>query len=248
MSITSDPISPIIEGTNVTLACTVELSPSVMESDLSLLMVDTQLSRDGTPLTLTGPTVAGTTFTYTIQLDSFGRSNSGNYTCTVTVRPQPLSLYINMSSTLSHTVRVTTGKINSSIHKVKCLQLDSVGVYISLRGKIYSNNSNILVTDIGERGNGSLLCFTDLFQCCKKDQTSNDTALGEWYYPNGLAVGVLNGSAVGFYKNGDCSRVRLHRRKNVTSPIGYYCCEVPDATLTHVRICVYLGELIIINF
>ena len=113
--ITSDPLSPIIEGTNVTLTCTVELSPAVVESDLSLLMVDAQLSRDGTPLTLTGPTVAGTIFTYTIQLDSFGRNDSGNYTCIATVRPHPHSTYIAPSNTLSHTVRVTTGKINLSI-------------------------------------------------------------------------------------------------------------------------------------
>ena len=85
-----------------------------MESDLSLLIVDAQLSRDGTPLTLTGQTVAGTTFTYTIQLDSFERSDSGNYTCTATVGPKPPSFYINMSSTLSHTVRVTTGKVKST--------------------------------------------------------------------------------------------------------------------------------------
>ena len=63
-------------------------------------MVDTQLFRDGTPLTLTGPTVSGTTFIYTTQLNSFGRSDSGNYTCTATIQPQPTSTYITGNETL----------------------------------------------------------------------------------------------------------------------------------------------------
>ena len=80
-----------------------------MESDLSVLMVDAQLSRDGTPLTLTGPTVAGTTFTYTIQLNSFGRSDSGNYTCTATVRPQPPSTFLTESGEQSDTDELVIG-------------------------------------------------------------------------------------------------------------------------------------------
>ena len=73
VTITSNQANPVNAGSTVRVICTVELSPVVVDSDLSVLMVDVQLSRDGTPLTLTDPTVAGTTFTYTIQLDSFGR-------------------------------------------------------------------------------------------------------------------------------------------------------------------------------
>ena len=109
MTITSDQANPVNAGTTVRVTCTVELSPAVVESDLSLLMVDAQLSRDGTPLTLTGPTVAGTTFTYTIQLDSFGRSDSRNYTCTATVRPQQPSTFLTESGEQSDTARLTAG-------------------------------------------------------------------------------------------------------------------------------------------
>ena len=98
-----NPIRPV--GSNVTLICTVELGS---ETTLSLLMVDAQLSRDGTPLTLTGPTVAGTTFTYTIQLDSFGRNDSGNYNCTATVRPQIPSSYL-INSVITSNITVSTG-------------------------------------------------------------------------------------------------------------------------------------------
>ena len=93
----------------VSVICVVELGPSVMESDLSLLMVDAQLSRDGTPLTLTSQTVTGTTFTYTRRFESFGRSDSGNYTCTATIRPQPSSTYLTGSGSQSDTAKITIG-------------------------------------------------------------------------------------------------------------------------------------------
>ena len=70
------------------------MGQGVLPSDLSLLIVDTQLSRDGTTLDLTGPVESGTAFTYTIQLDSFARNDSGNYICTATVRPQQPSTYL----------------------------------------------------------------------------------------------------------------------------------------------------------
>ena len=109
VTVASDPDSPILNGTDVTLTCTVELGPSVVDSDLSLLMVDAQLSRDGTPLTLTGPTVAGTTFTYTIQLNTFGRNDIGKYTCTATVRPQPPSTSLTESGDQSDTAELIIG-------------------------------------------------------------------------------------------------------------------------------------------
>ena len=111
MSVTSTPSSPINDITStVAVNCVVELGPSVMESELSLLMVDTQLSRDGTPLPLTGPTVSGTTLTYTTQFETFRRSDSGNYTCTATVGPQPTSTYLSGTIVLSDTIKLTARK------------------------------------------------------------------------------------------------------------------------------------------
>ena len=89
-----------IVGSDLTLTCTVELNSAIVNSEIFLLLVDTQLSRNGTLLALTGPAVTGTTVTYTTQLNSFGRSDSGNYTCTATVRPQPSSTFITGSETL----------------------------------------------------------------------------------------------------------------------------------------------------
>ena len=114
VTLSSDPVSPIIVGSAVILTCTVELGPLVMESELSLLVVDAQLTRDGTTLDVTGPKGTGTTFTYTIQLESFERDDSGNYTCIAIVRPQQSSTYLTESSVLSD-----TSIINASIYIYK---------------------------------------------------------------------------------------------------------------------------------
>ena len=110
VSITSSPPSPVSDMSSITVTCTIELDPAVMESELSLLTVSAQLSRDGTPLNLTGPTVTGTTFIYTRQFESFGRRDSGNYTCTVTVRSRPTATYLTGSRLLSDTVKITIRK------------------------------------------------------------------------------------------------------------------------------------------
>ena len=109
LMVTSNVANFIRVGSDVTLTCAIEYGTTVVDSDLSLLMVDAQLSRDGTPLTLTGPTVTGTTFTYTIQLNSFGMNDSGNYNCSATVKPKPTSSYLVGEQMLSNEVRVTTG-------------------------------------------------------------------------------------------------------------------------------------------
>ena len=97
-------------GSAVTLTCTVELGPAVVDSDLSMLVVDVQFSRDGTTLALTGPTVTGTTFTNTIMLNSFEWNDSGNYNCTATVRPQSTSMYLTGSAVLgSETIYIQAG-------------------------------------------------------------------------------------------------------------------------------------------
>ena len=50
------------------MTCTVELGPSVAESELSLLMVDAQMFRDGTMLNITCQSVSGTTHIYRVDV------------------------------------------------------------------------------------------------------------------------------------------------------------------------------------
>ena len=103
-----------ITGSDVTLTCAVELNSLIHSSEVHLLIVDVQLSRDGTPLALTGPTVSGTTITYTRRFESFGRSDSGNYTCTATIQPQPTSAYLTGNETLkSDSITIKAGMMSN---------------------------------------------------------------------------------------------------------------------------------------
>lgn len=101
----------VLNGSDVTIDCTIELGPTVMESELSLLMVETQLFmvRDGVTrnLSLTSQAISGTTFTYTTVVNSFSRSDSGNYSCEASIRPSSIYLYGDLE--LSHKISITTG-------------------------------------------------------------------------------------------------------------------------------------------
>ena len=61
-----------------------------------------------------------------------------------------------------------------------------VGVYLSFMGMLISNNSYVVIADIGEKvegeGNNTLLCYTDNIQCCNDTFTTNT---GQWILPGG---------------------------------------------------------------
>ena len=95
-----------------------------------------------------------------------------------------------------------------------------VGVYFSLKGTVYANNSGIPIT--------------------------HDRA-GEWYFPGGIRVPILGigaSRATTFYRNrGDNGMVNLNRvSTDVMSPTGLFCCMVPDATDVIQRACANIGE------
>ena len=95
------------DGSASTVTCTVRLGSAVMVSELSLLTVSAQLSRDGTPLNLTRPAERrGTTFDFRVLVSSFNKSNVGNYTCTATV-------------TSSSTFLTGTGQMVSRPYEIK---------------------------------------------------------------------------------------------------------------------------------
>ena len=105
VSVNSDPFSPIIAESNVTLTCSVELSPAV---DVPVT-VNVQLSDPaGSPLTTTIPSISGFTYTSTAMVSAFGRDQSGVYTCTATV--SSTSSFLTDSGSTSGTARVTVGK------------------------------------------------------------------------------------------------------------------------------------------
>ena len=73
----------------------------ILGSENALLIVDVQLSNDETTFALPSATMTDITFTYKTVVNSFGRNDSGNYTCTAKVRPKPTATYLSGNETLS---------------------------------------------------------------------------------------------------------------------------------------------------
>ena len=90
------------------------MNQNVLPSELSLLMMTTQLTRpDGSVLDLSDPEISGTNFTYTAQVNSFGEGDVGNYTCTATIGPRPsLTFLTGMSHLVSNPIYIEIGMQN----------------------------------------------------------------------------------------------------------------------------------------
>ena len=128
-----------------------------------------------------------------------------------------------------------------------CTCLHTYTVYFSLGStNITTNNSEILITDIGEDVPGglpSLTCHTDLTECCRNPDTRGQGGRGEWYYPDGRTV-PNQAANEDFYRVRNAPQVvRLSRRQrsNPLSPTGSYCCVVPT-TRGEMTFCANTGE------
>ena len=236
-------------GANVTLTCTVELSPAV---DVPVTVNTEWTGPEGFRTTNTAQRMGSTTtYTSTAMVSSFERDQSGNYTCTATISSTSSFITNNIGSS---STRVTVGKANHLISSFLYVtdSLHNTGVYLSLKGVVYPNNSVILITEIGQTNttsNNGLQCITDRRPCCR----SNPNRLGEWLFPDGEIVPQLKGddriTATSFYRNrGDDGTVNLNRLNNdVMMPTGRFCCVVPDATDIDQTVCANIGELIAIG-
>ena len=110
---TSDPASSICirpVGSDVTLTCTVELTMSPA-MDVPVTVNTVWTGPDRFMVTNTAQPVMGSTTTYTstAMVTSFGRDQSGVYTCTANVSSTSSLLTIG-SGSQSVSVRVTVGK------------------------------------------------------------------------------------------------------------------------------------------
>ena len=231
-----------------------ELSPSV---DIPVTVNTVWTGPAGFMTTNTAQPVMGSTTTYisTAIVNSLGRDQSGDYTCTATVSSMSSNTANSTVLSSSNTSRVTVGKDKYScgvFHNHASIILHAYhgitpGVYLSLKGNVYPNNSNITVNEIGAAGmtlNEGLQCVTDRRPCC----STPPNRAGEWYFPgDGGVVPTLLGATT-FYRNrGDDGTVNLNRYKNATDqmiPTGRYCCVVPDATGVLQWTCAIIGELI----
>ena len=104
-----NPIRPV--GSDVTLTCVVELSPIVGVS----VTVNIQLTNPaGIPRSTTIPSVSGSTYTITSMVRSFGRGQSGFYTCRATVSATLSNSFI-IPGVASAMTKVATSEYKISI-------------------------------------------------------------------------------------------------------------------------------------
>ena len=128
---------------------------------------------------------------------------------------------------------------NFPIHKNKDICIFSFrhagGVWFSLNGTTYQNNSLVTLEDIGENDD-ALDYMTNLTACCRPSGTNNRSGLGNWFFPNGTRV-PSSGNQWEFYRTRGQSIVLLHRRRGGVD--GIYCCEISDSM--NVIQTVYIG-------
>ncbi len=104
------------------------------------------------------------------------------------------------------------------------------GVFLSFQGTTYTtNNSNIVLTRIETANDTSLTCHTDSTTCCRGVDSSS-IGNGEWLFPDGTSI--VRRKRVpddGFYYTRFHQAVRLYRNDDIQTPLGTYCCRIPDS-------------------
>ena len=145
----------------------------------------------------------------------------------------------------------------------------TVGVSLKLQGVTIPNNSLVDFHDIlyrtatgdqnhdptndhPELHNQSLLCVTDLEDCCRRPRTVH----GDWYYPDGSVVqyDIPGGQNAAYRRNRSPNEVRNGQKfygsvrlfcRFTPSERGRFCCELPSAAdpsvnqILYVYICEY---------
>ena len=118
VTVTSSLGSEVLNGSDVTLTCSVQMNQNLLPAELSLLMVTAQFTRpDGLAfnLPISSLVMSGTTYNFTTEVSSFGDDDVGSYTCTATIglRPSSTSLGVfltGMGQLVSNPITIVIGK------------------------------------------------------------------------------------------------------------------------------------------
>ena len=125
--------------------------------------------------------------------------------------------------------------------------------YVSIiRGSAVTlpNHAYVNLSLVGEKGNDSVRCHTDLDECCSGSQGIHR---GDWIPPGSeMRLPFMNETSAGIYQFQGRQRVVLRRKNNadmpsVPMPSGIYRCDIPTINATHddndttVRESVYVG-------
>ena len=125
------------------------------------------------------------------------------------------------NGTWSLTAPVCECEYNFTFLTESILTLPAV-IPLSVGGTIMTNNSNIVITDIGE-GASALTCHTELTTCCREQDSPSGGALGEWIGPDSNQIST--NSTDRFYVTRQQSSISLNRGGSNTVG-GLYCCVI----------------------
>ena len=93
-----------------------------------------------------------------------------------------------------------------------------------LDGDLLSNNSMVLLSDIGE-GSSALYCLTDMMHCCLSAASASD---GRWIFSDDSYAN--EDPTANFYLVRGFSSLLLNRRSSAVGPTGVYTCLIPDSS------------------
>ena len=112
--------------------------------------------------------------------------------------------------------------------------------YVSLSmGAGLPNHSYVDLGTVGTNNSTSVLCHTDLENCCRNEDGPHR---GQWFFPNGESLQTNED----IYEVEEQQKIELRRNNSATSPTGIYRCEIPtnavhDDKDISVRATVYVG-------
>ena len=110
MIIRSDKITPVRPiGSSVTITCTVGLPSMVVDTTVPLVVNIYLANSEGIQLHTTAQSISGSTYSYNSEavIRSFGRPQSGIYTCEATVSSP--SRHLTESSTATDETSISSG-------------------------------------------------------------------------------------------------------------------------------------------
>ena len=114
----------------------------------------------------------------------------------------------------------------------------SAGVFLSLSGLNYSNNSVVDLADIGYNNTTGLICHTNY-------STGHGYKLGSrWWYPGNRTVTSNRSSTEPFSRTRGNMTISLYHRTNNTEenpPVGIYYCDFRNKTTRIILQEIYVG-------
>ena len=110
--------------------------------------------------------------------------------------------------------------------------------YVTYMGQTLADHSYVDISQVGNIGNSSVQCHTDLDTCCSGAQGAHR---GDWYFPDGNRLPFPGDGDI--YENRGSQRVEMSRINNANGPTGIYHCDI-ETNAVHgngMRETVYMG-------